>query len=36
MRATTPLPHRDCITPAQLKLLNERAAWPWLKDALLD
>ncbi len=24
------------ITPDQLKVLNERAAWPWLKDALLD
>jgi fatty acid desaturase len=36
MRATAPLSHRDRITPAQLKVLNERAVWPWLKDALLD
>jgi fatty acid desaturase len=36
MRAPAPLPHRDRITPAQLKVLNERAVWPWLKDALLD
>ncbi len=32
---TTPLP-RPRITADQLRYLNERAAWPWLKDALLD
>src|SRR6516164_2868795 len=36
MHATDPLPHRARITPAQLKHLNERVVWPWLKDALLD
>ena len=36
MRATDPLPRKARITPDQLKVLNERAAWPWLKDALLD
>jgi len=36
MRTTDPLPRKAWITPDQLKVLNERAAWPWLKDALLD
>ena len=36
MHTTDPLPRKARITPEQLKYLNERAAWPWLKDALLD
>jgi fatty acid desaturase len=36
MHASPSPPDRDRITPAQLKILNERAVWPWLKDALLD
>ncbi len=36
MHTTDPLPRKVRITPDQLKVLNERAAWPWLKDALLD
>ena len=36
MQATDTLPRADKITAAQLRHFNERAVWPWLKDALLD
>jgi fatty acid desaturase len=36
MGTSNTLPRKARITPEKLKYLNERAAWPWLTDALLD